>query len=205
MNLFDSDINIKLSEKNLLPYDGEVNYFEKLFSEIEANYYFKKLFETIDWQNDEVILFGKKIITKRKVAWYAEADFNYTYSNSTKKAIYFTNELLELKKIIEQKTNSTYNACLLNLYHNGNEGMGWHSDNEKTIIKNSTIASLSFGADRKFEFKHKATAQKIAIVLQNASLLAMKANTQLNWLHTLPKSTKVLQPRINLTFRNMVV
>lgn len=205
MNLFDSDINIKLSEKNLLPYDGEVNYFEKLFSEIEANYYFKKLFQTIDWQNDEVILFGKKIITKRKVAWYAEADFNYTYSNSTKKSIYFTNELLELKKIIEQKTNSTYNACLLNLYHNGNEGMGWHSDNEKTIIKNSTIASLSFGADRKFEFKHKATAQKIAIVLQNASLLAMKSNTQLNWLHALTKSTKVLQPRINLTFRNMVV
>jgi alkylated DNA repair dioxygenase AlkB len=92
---------------------------------------------------------------------------------------------------------------LLNLYHNGNEGMGWHSDDEKSLGKNNTIASLSLGTERKFSFKHKQTKQEVSLVLEHGSLLIMKDNTQSNWLHSLPISKSIIQPRINLTFRTI--
>ena len=93
---------------------------------------------------------------------------------------------------------------MLNLYQNGSEGIGWHSDDEKSIEKNSSIASLSFGAERKFSFKHKQTKQTISLVLEHGSLLIMKDATQTNWLYNLPKSKKITEPRINLTFRKMI-
>jgi alkylated DNA repair dioxygenase AlkB len=105
---------------------------------------------------------------------------------------------------VEEYAEIKFNSCLLNLYHDGNEGMGWHSDDEKSIEKNSTIASLSFGAERKFSFKHKQTKQTISLVLEHGSLLMMKDATQTNWLHSLPKSEKVIGSRINLTFRKMI-
>lgn len=191
--------------ENLLPFDGTVNYFGKIISLQEANYYFDILINTIKWQNDEAVIFGKHIITARKVAWYADANFQYTYSNTTKQALAWTKELLELKTISEKLTNEKYNSCLLNLYHNGNEGMAYHSDDEKALKKNGSIASLSFGAERKFLFKHKTNKQTISILLEHGSLLVMKDETQTNWLHRLPTTTKINSPRINLTFRQMVV
>ena len=106
---------------------------------------------------------------------------------------------------MESLTKSKYNACLLNLYHNGDESMGWHSDDEKEIIAESSIASLSLGAERKFSFKHKATKETISVLLENGSLLEMKGAIQKNWWHALPKSKKVIAPRINLTFRQMII
>jgi alkylated DNA repair dioxygenase AlkB len=188
-------------EENLLPQDGTVNYFGKIFSKKEADNFTKILLENIEWKNDEAIIFGKHIITKRKVAWYADEGLSYTYSNTTKQGLPFTEALLKLKKVVEEKTNATYNACLLNLYHDGNEGMAWHSDDEKELIKDGCIASLSFGAERKFMLKHKKTKETISILLENGSLLSMKDATQTNWLHQLPKSLKIKQPRVNLTFR----
>ncbi|MCZ2084864.1 MAG: alpha-ketoglutarate-dependent dioxygenase AlkB, partial [Flavobacteriales bacterium] len=160
--------------------------------------------ETIEWKNDEAIIFGKKILTKRKVAWYGEEEFEYTYSKTTKKALPWTNKLLELKKKVEEKTGEKFNSCLLNLYHNGSEGMAYHSDGEKDLKKNGAIASLSFGAERKFSFKHKTTKDKVELLLENGSLLVMKDQTQSFWLHRLPPTTKILMPRINLTFRTIV-
>ena len=200
MDLF----NTITKNTNLLPQDGTANYFGKVLSIIGANNYLQTLLTTIEWKNDEAIIFGKHIITKRKVAWYGESVFEYKYSNITKQALLFTTELLELKKMIEEKTNESYNSCLLNLYHNGNEGMAWHSDGEKDLKKNGAIASLSFGAERKFSFKHKQTKQKISLVLEHGSLLLMKDATQTNWLHRLPPSKLVTKPRINLTFRTIV-
>jgi alkylated DNA repair dioxygenase AlkB len=127
----------------------------------------------------------------------------YTYSSTTKRALAWTTELSELKQIIEGYAGTKFNSCLLNLYHNGNEGMGWHSDDEKPLGKNNTIASLSFGAERKFSFKHKQTKQTVSVVLEHGSLLVMKGATQSNWLHSLPKSKNITQPRINLTFRTI--
>lgn len=198
MKLFSEDI-----DQNILPYDGIVNYYGKIFSEKESNHLAKILLQNIEWKNDEAIIFGKHIITKRKVAWYANDGLSYKYSNTTKYALLFTHELLELKKIVENKIGVQFNSCLLNLYHDGNEGMAWHSDDEKELIKDGCIASLSFGAERKFMLKHKKTKETVAILLENGSLLCMKDATQTNWLHQLPKSLKIKTARINLTFRMM--
>ena len=189
---------------NLLHKDGTAYYYGIIMPYEEANRYLDLLLKNILWKNDEVNILGKHIITKRKVAWYGDSDYLYTYSNSTRKALIWTIELVELKRLVEQVLGTCFNSCLLNLYHDGNEGLGWHSDDEKSIGKNTPIASLSFGAERKFTFKHKQTKQIVSLVLEHGSLLVMKDTTQTNWLHSLPKSNKITQARINLTFRTIV-
>jgi alkylated DNA repair dioxygenase AlkB len=189
---------------NLLDRDGIVNYYGMIMTSFDANRYFELLLNNILWKNDKTIVFGKAIVTKRKVAWYGDSDYSYTYSNSTKQALAWTKELLGLKHMIENVTGSNFNSCLLNLYHNGNEGIAWHSDDEESLGRNNNIASLSLGAERKFLFKHKLTKQIVSILLEHGSLLIMKGSTQTNWLHSLPKSKRILQPRINLTFRSIV-
>ncbi|GEO20532.1 alpha-ketoglutarate-dependent dioxygenase AlkB family protein [Cyclobacterium qasimii] len=200
MELFERKID---PTKNLLPFGGTVNYYGKIFDQKRANEFLSILMQTIEWKNDEAIIFGKKIITKRKVAWYGEEAFEYTYSKTTKSALPWTQALLELKHSIENLTEDTFNSCLLNLYHDGNEGMAWHSDGEKDLKKQGAIASLSFGAERKFSFKHKETKTKSELILENGSLLIMKGDTQTNWLHRLPPSKRIINPRINLTFRTI--
>ena len=189
---------------NIINKDGTVNYYGKILSCEEANQYFGLLMQNVLWEKDEVIIFGKHITTKRKVAWYGDSEYLYTYSNTTKRALVWTKGLSELKQIAEELAGIKFNSCLLNLYHNGNEDMGWHSDDEKSLGKdNNTIASLSFGAERKFSFKHKQTKQTVSLVLEHGSLLIMKDATQRNWLHSLPKSKNITEPRINLTFRTI--
>ncbi|MGB0871497.1 MAG: alpha-ketoglutarate-dependent dioxygenase AlkB family protein [Flavobacteriales bacterium] len=201
MDLFNSK---PVSEINILPYDGEVYYFETILTGKVADIYLSRLLETVEWKHDEAIIFGKLITTKRKVAWYGDKPFKYTYSKITKNALIWTKELLELKEIVENLTKETYNSCLLNLYHNGEEGMAWHSDGEKDLKKNGVIASLTLGATRKFSFKHKISKQKIDTILEHGSLLIMQGETQTHWQHRLPPTKKVQQPRINLTFRTIV-
>ncbi len=196
MNLFEFEPAL-----NLLPCDGELNYFGSIMSHEEQQYYFSRLLETIEWKNDEAIIYGKHITTKRKVAWYGDENYNYTYSNTTKQASLWTNDLLALKTRVEALTQTSYNSCLLNLYHSGEEGMSWHSDDEKALAKDTSIASLSFGAERKFSLKHKTTKHTVSLKLESGSLLVMKGATQSHWLHSLPKMKNVVVPRINLTFR----
>jgi alkylated DNA repair dioxygenase AlkB len=201
MNLFHLKIDPSL---NLLPKDGTVNYYGNIFSPQEASHYFKTLWDSIAWENDQAIIFGKLIITKRKVAWYASENFEYTYSKITKKALLFSKELVAIKTMVEEITGETFNSCLLNLYQSGEQGMAWHSDGEKDLKKNGAIASISFGAERKFAFKHKITKETISLLLENGSLLVMKDTTQSHWLHRLPPTKTVSTPRINLTFRTIV-
>jgi len=200
MKLFD---DIPDKHHNLLPYEGTVHYYGKLMPREQADRYLEALLHHIAWQNDEAVIFGKRIITKRKVAWYGEKPFEYTYSNTTKTALPWTTELQQLKQLAEQETGETYNSCLLNLYHSGDEGMAWHSDGEKDLKKNGAIASLSFGAERKFAFKHKQNGIKVELELEHGSLLVMKGTTQTYWLHRLPPTKKVANARINLTFRTI--
>ncbi len=175
MDLFSSDTD---DLQNILPKDGTVHYYGKLMTHKEASHYFDCLLNNIEWKNDEAIIFGKRILTKRKVAWYGDSHFEYTYSNTTKRALPWTKELLELKAIAEAKTGETFNSCLLNLYHTGDEGMAWHSDAEKDLKKNGAIGSMSFGAERKFAFKHKENKETVSLILENGSLLVMKDATQ---------------------------
>lgn len=190
---------------NLLPKDGIVNYYGKIMAQSEANNYYECLLQTINWKNDQAIIYGKLLTTKRKVAWYGDTDFAYTYSNVVKRALPWTPELLALKQLVEEKSGEQFNACLMNLYHTGDEGMAWHSDGEKELKKNGAIASLSLGTERKFAFKHKTTNEAISIILEHGSLLVMKDTTQTHWLHRLPPTKKVTKPRINLTFRMMTL
>ena len=198
MDLFSSD---KIT--NILPFDGITNYHGIVLSKNQCDFYYQQLFKKINWKNDEAIIFGKKIITKRKVAWYGDSEYSYTYSKVTKTANLWIKELLELKEIVEKESKETYNSCLLNLYHSGEEGMAYHSDGEKMLKKNGAIASLSLGAERKFSFKHKENKQRIDVILEKGSLLVMKEGTQTNWMHRLPPTKKVNSPRINLTFRTI--
>ena len=117
--------------RNLLPYDGETYYFGTIISSEDAEHDYETLLNTIDWRNDEAMMFGRRIITKRKVAWYGDIPFDYTYSKITKKALIWSEILLELKAMVEEKSGQKFNSCLLNLYHNGDEGMAYHSDDEK--------------------------------------------------------------------------
>ncbi len=188
---------------NLLPHDGVVHYHPSLFSPTETESFLERLTHEIPWQHDEVNMFGKTIVTARKVAWFGDSGLDYTYSGKTKSPIPWTSLLLEFKKLTEQKIGSQFNSCLLNLYHDGSEGMGWHRDNESSIVKNSPIACLSFGAQRRFHFKHRVTKERITLELEPSSLLLMAGETQTHWMHSLPKSTRINTPRISLTFRKM--
>lgn len=200
MDLFNSHEELA----NLLPKDGTVNYYGHILSVERANYYFQELFNSIEWKQDAAFINGKIIYTDRKVAWYGDKEYSYTYSGTTKKALSWTKELLELKQLIEEKTGTNYNSCLLNLYHNGEEGMAWHSDDEKSLGKNTSIASLSLGAERNFAFKHKETKETVSLLLNHGSLLVMKGETQTHWLHRLPPTKLIKRPRINLTFRTII-
>lgn len=185
--------------------EGQAIYFGKIISEEQINVFYEELINKIDWKNEVVVMFGKEITTKRKVAFYSDPNIQYRYSQRTKKGLEWISILLQIKSIVESYTQNQYNACLLNLYHNGNEAMGWHSDNEVEIMPNSSIASISLGAERKFSFKNKTTKETNTILLENGSLLEMKGELQNHWLHSLPKSTKIIMPRINLTFRQMII
>jgi alkylated DNA repair dioxygenase AlkB len=187
---------------NLLPYDGEVNYYGRL--PLNANHYFQALLDSIPWKNDQVFVNGEQRSTKRKVAWYGNRQYAYTYSGVTRQALPWTAELLELKTAIEKQLGTPFNSCLLNLYMDGSESMSWHSDDEAALGLNTTIASYSLGAERKFMFKHKHTKLTTSVLLEHGSLLVMKGATQTHWLHSIPPSTRILRPRINLTFRTMI-
>lgn len=201
MDLFSGLIDTPI---NVVNHDGLVQYHGEIFNQINADYYFQHLMSEIDWQHDQAVICGKLMITKRKVAWYGDREFTYTYSKVTKTAKRWNELLLDIKTTVEQATGESFNSCLLNLYHDGSEGMAWHSDAEKDLKKDGAVASVSFGAQRKFSFKHKTSKELISLELKHGSLLVMKGTTQTHWLHRLPPTTRVDQPRINLTFRTIV-
>ena len=188
---------------NLLPQDGIVHYYGPIMLRAEADNYFGALMHDVSWQHDQAVIYGKTIATRRKVAWYADQPFSYTYSKTTKKAQSWIPVLIELKRLVQKESGENFNSCLLNLYHDGSEGMAWHSDAEKELKHNGAIGSLSLGAARNVAFKHKKTKETISQRLEHGSLLVMKGTTQTHWLHRLPPTKRVHTPRINLTFRSI--
>jgi len=188
--------------QNHLPFDGAANYFGPVFAS-RADDFFARLTNGVGWQNDQVFMYGKRIDMQRKFAWYGDRPFSYTYSGLKRVAQNWTEDLISMKQLVEKQTQQEFNSCLLNLYHSGDEGMGWHSDNEKELVKGAPIASVSLGADRRFDFKHRQRDTQVHIQLHHGSLLLMDSQSQVHWLHQLPKTRKVTEPRINLTFRSM--
>ncbi len=188
--------------KNLLPFDGTALNYGPIFAE-GAERHFTQLQKEVPWEHDVIKMFGKTITTARQVAWYGEKNLAYTYSGVTKQPLAWSPLLSELKIQVEKQTGEIFNSCLLNLYHEGSQGVSWHRDNESSIRKDSTIACLSFGAERKFYFKHLRSKEQITTLLAPGSLLIMSGTIQTHWAHCLPKMARIKEPRISLTFRQL--
>ncbi len=182
--------------------DAEVIYYPSFFSSEEALAYFKTLLDETHWQQDDITLFGKTYPQPRLTALYGNNEQSYSYSGIKMIPKPLSETLKEIKFKIEKVSGIKFTTVLLNLYRDGNDSNGWHSDDEKELGINPTIASVSFGVNRIFHFKNKQDKNlRYKLELGNGSLLIMKGATQNNWQHQLPKSRKVKEPRINLTFR----
>ncbi|MBP1839659.1 alpha-ketoglutarate-dependent dioxygenase AlkB family protein [Formosa algae] len=182
--------------------DAEVIYYPSFFSQLETDQLYQDLLQTIAWQQDDITLFGKTVPQPRLTALYANNNKPYSYSGIDMYPKHFNPTLLKIKNKVEDETEHTFTSCLCNLYRNGQDSNGWHSDNEKELGERPIIASVSFGAERIFHFKHRRDSSlKQKLILNHGSLLIMKGDTQKHWLHQLPKTKKDIGNRINLTFR----
>lgn len=190
------------TNENLLPFDGEVRYYPAIFSRQDSNSIFRQLEEQISWKQEAIKIFGKEVLQPRLTAWYGETGKTYRYSGITMQPLPWTETLLLLKQKVEVVTGVHFNSALLNLYRDGQDSMGWHSDDEQELGNNPVIASLSFGAVRTFKLKHRQDKKQVlSIGLEQGSLLLMQGTTQHFWLHALPKTSADKGPRINITFR----
>ena len=190
---------------SLLPHDGEAIYYPGDLLSLSNPSWLDILTDSIAWSNDTVKMFGKTLTLNRKSAWYGDSGAAYSYSGIRREPLQWTEELLMIKKSCEEVSNATFNSVLCNYYHDGKDGMGWHCDDERELGKEPIIASVSFGAERIFAFKHRNSKERINIRLEHGSMLIMRGQTQHSWQHALPKSKKVHTPRINLTFRNILM
>ncbi|TRO65383.1 alpha-ketoglutarate-dependent dioxygenase AlkB family protein [Christiangramia sabulilitoris] len=184
--------------------DAKVEYYQYFLTKKNADRYLTQLLKYEKWRHDKIKLFGREIFQPRLTALFGESGKSYTYSGLEMKPVSFTSELEEIRTNCEKVCNSSFNVCLANLYRDGSDSMGWHSDNEKELGDEPVIASVSLGAERIFHIKHKtdkSETQKIR--LHHGSLLIMKGKTQESWKHQLPKSKRVVSPRVNLTFRRI--
>ena len=193
-----------ISSSCLIKEGGRVWYRPGFIPPEKAGELFHKLLQNTSWAQDTIKMYGREIITRRKVAWYGDRPFDYSYSGHSRLALPWTQELLSLRSLAEDACETSFNACLLNLYHDGSEGMGWHSDDERSLDPLAPVASVSFGEARRFLFRLRSNhLVKAEVLLESGSLLLMDAICQQNWQHSLPPASKKKGPRINLTFRRM--
>jgi alkylated DNA repair dioxygenase AlkB len=192
---------------NILPKDGEVLFYPGFFSADECRRYLTTLQKEIAWKQEPIVIFGKKILQPRLTAWLGDEGTTYRYSGLTMHPQKWTPSILEIKNKIEAISNGVkFNSVLLNLYRDGQDSMGWHRDNEKELGPNPTIGSVTFGAERKFIFRHYQEKNlKKEVALTNGSYLVMKGETQHHWQHALPKVSQATGVRINLTFRRLLI
>ncbi len=184
--------------------NAEIIYFPAFIPKEEANLIYTELVQKTKWQQDEITIYGKNHLQPRLTALYGNEGKSYSYSNITMQPQYWTLLLQKLKALIENVSDTNFTTVLLNYYRDGKDSNGWHADNEKELGQKPVIASLSFGSERIFQLKHNTDpTQKKSIILEHGSLLLMKGETQHFWKHQIPKTTKPIGPRINLTFRTI--
>ncbi len=191
------------SEKIVLDLvDSDITYFPNFFAAEKARQLFESLVDSIPWQQDKIRVYGKVHDQPRLTALFGDNKKLYSYSGITMHPHLFTPELLQIRNAIEKEVNTTFTTCLLNYYRDGKDSNGWHADDEKELGTNPIIASVSLGAERFFHLRNKADkSQKHKILLENGSLLLMRGKTQHCWQHQLPKTSRAIDGRINLTFR----
>jgi len=182
--------------------DSDITYFSNFLDFENASAYFELLKSSVAWRQDEIRVYGKLYPQPRLTALYGNNNRSYSYSGITMQPLPFSETILDLKTKISSLTPVEFTSCLLNLYRDGKDSNGWHSDDEKELGKNPVIASVSLGQERYFHLKHKKIKDlKYKILLEHGSLLLMSGPTQHYWLHQIAKTTKSIGERINLTFR----
>ena len=189
----------KINHQNL-----DIILDESFLNLSETNNLYERCLNDISWQSSKIKMFGKKINIPRLECWYGDNGCEYTYSGKSLKRFEFPSFLLDLRKRIEKKANTTFNSVLANLYRDGQDSMGFHADDEKELGNNPVIASISLGENRPIIFQNKKTKEKMAFDQPSGSLLIMQGQTQAHWKHAINKSKKINKPRINLTFRNII-
>jgi alkylated DNA repair dioxygenase AlkB len=195
--------NKKLTVETPAIEQGDVKFYPNFFTREISDFFYHKLYQEVKWEQKYITLYGKTHLIPRLTAWYGDEGKIYTYSNITMYPQPWTDSLLTIKNTLKSVTEAEFNSVLLNLYRHGQDSMGWHSDNEKELGNNPVIASVNFGETRRFMLKprDKNNHTKIELNLSHGSVLIMAGETQKYWLHQIPKTTRKLEPRINLTFR----
>ena len=186
---------------NLLPRDGVVRLIPAAIAPADADRLFRALQAGITWQQQEATVMGRRVRLPRLTAWYGEA--GYVYSGVRHAAAPWTPDLLQLKDVAEAIAEAPFNSVLLNLYRDGRDSVSWHADDEPGLGPAPLIASLSLGAARRFQLRHRATRETIEVELGHGAGLVMAGATQRSWRHQVPKTARLVGPRINLTFRRM--
>lgn len=181
--------------------DGEYIHIPDFYSKQQANFYLETFKDTIAWKQESMFLYGKEVKFPRLTAWYGDNDKPYSFSGLTLQPMGWTEELSAIKHDIVPISKVQFNSVLLNRYRDGNDSISWHTDAEKELGRNPVIASVNFGAERVFQLRHIHTKERIDIALKHGSLLVMSGAIQHFWQHQVPKSKKINQERINLTFR----
>ena len=184
--------------------DLQIDLYQDIRLEEKKDFWFESCLRDLNWETGFIKIFGKTHQIPRLQAWYADNEIEYTYSGKKLQRHNWNNLLLDIKEKIEAITSFEFNSVLANLYRDGNDSMGLHSDNEKELGKNPVIASLSLGESREIYFKHKNKKSNLVIPQDNGQLMVMHGKTQEYWKHEIKKTKKIKKPRINLTFRNII-
>lgn len=203
--MYQTNFDFISPDKPTLSKNGELTYVNSFLPFMKAQQLFETLQQKIEWRQDKIQIYGKLIPQPRLTAWYGDQNAIYSYSKIVMAPTTWLPELLTIKNDLEHCTQTTYNSVLINLYRSGDDHVSWHSDNEKELGINPTIASLSLGETRTFHLKHKTDhdLKTISVDLVTGSLLVMKGEMQNYWLHRISPSKKMLGPRMNLTFRKI--
>jgi alkylated DNA repair dioxygenase AlkB len=186
---------------NLLPRDGIVRLHEYALAEADARRLFEELMAVTPWRHEIATVMGRRLPIPRLTAWHGEA--GYVYSGIRMKPAPWNGPLLEIKAVAEGCAGHAFNSVLLNLYRDGRDSVSWHADNEPGLGRNPVIASVSLGATRRFQMKHRRREDRLALDLPPGSCLVLAGATQHHWLHQVPKTNRPVGSRINLTFRAM--
>ena len=187
--------------QQLLPFDGSAILHNRFFNENFTREAFEFLRENTPWEQPEIVMFGKKYPQAGFSTWHTDTGVSYLYSGIERVAQPMTEMLHEFRRRCESAAEAKFNAVLVNLYRDGRDSVSWHSDNEAINGREPTIASVSLGATRRFDLRHRETKQTVKVDLEDGSLLVMSGLSQQCWVHQIAKTAKPVGPRINLTFR----
>ena len=195
---------MQLTAQQFLPFDGTATLYHDFLDAQFAMRAFNQIRDESQWEQPEITIFGNTVLEPRLSTWHNELGEGYKYSGVMRRAQPFSKTLSDIRKRCSEVTNTPFNSALVNFYRNGQDGVGWHSDNEACNGPEPTIASVSLGATRRFDMRHRKTGETIKIQLESGSLLVMAGKSQQYWVHQVAKTKRVHEPRINFTFRCVI-